>query len=617
MNEKNEFLWCFNQLIEILNLEIDPWLLSLRLKKKMSLIDIESFLHLCNIDYSIDCFPKKFPCIAVNENGSCIIYEKIDDRKIKVKYETDKSYRILEYEELKNSLFISFYGIVSKKKMNKIITDTFKINILSITLIILFRAFIVALVFSISFIIVYFVDFIVPYKQSGELIFILSIILGITCLIGFFININNNIMSKIVNSIQNNILKQIDISMKNYIHYFKVFKYYIYYLTSLFLIIFSGGAVFYFNKTLFYYLFLMLIMHLLFCFFIFFTYPRRIYNIILFENNINHFNIKNKMELSKFRVLYSCLFSLMSFIYILGYIYILFVLFFNDSFSLGKLLMFVIQGWIFMFPFLIINNHIFDMIESKIILESTILPQILLNDILKKEFIIPHISYIGDVELIIKNLNYNFFDKNIFKKVNLKFSNNTISLIAGKRGTGKTFLCKIIMGKVDVPSNTIFLNNKDINFFSSEDIDDVICYMSSKVLINQDTFWENITNGKNYNLQDVETLCKNIGLYDTIEKMSLKFSMHINNAILDILSETDILLIGIARIILQNKKIIVIDGVLSKLDSDIIQKVLMTLKSLNNTVLIFDNKMLFSKYIDKKLIIQNQEIIEKEVDYEN
>ena len=66
--------------------------------------------------------------------------------------------------------------------------------------------------------------------------------------------------------------------------------------------------------------------------------------------------------------------------------------------------------------------------------------------------------------IVFKNLNFSFNDRDyILKNINLTIKKNSKVMVVGKSGSGKSTLFKLLMKYYDVKSNSIFINNIDIN----------------------------------------------------------------------------------------------------------------------------------------------------------
>ena len=70
----------------------------------------------------------------------------------------------------------------------------------------------------------------------------------------------------------------------------------------------------------------------------------------------------------------------------------------------------------------------------------------------------------------IKNIDMQFGDKKVLKKVNLKFKEGQTNLIIGESGSGKTTLIKILLGLYKNYKGVVLFNGIDVNKMNSKEL---------------------------------------------------------------------------------------------------------------------------------------------------
>ena len=86
--------------------------------------------------------------------------------------------------------------------------------------------------------------------------------------------------------------------------------------------------------------------------------------------------------------------------------------------------------------------------------------------------------------LEIKNINVNFFSKQVLKNVTLSFEEGKIHALFGENGAGKSTLARVLCGDLVPSSGEIFINNKKVLFKMSKDaIKKGICCVHQRPLL--------------------------------------------------------------------------------------------------------------------------------------
>jgi ABC-type bacteriocin/lantibiotic exporter with double-glycine peptidase domain len=160
-------------------------------------------------------------------------------------------------------------------------------------------------------------------------------------------------------------------------------------------------------------------------------------------------------------------------------------------------------------------------------------------------------------------------------------------LILGSSGTGKSTLLKILYKYYEVNRNQVFINNHDINDFTIKDIRENITYISQNELLYNDTIRNNIILDRDITEKDFFKVCNMVYVNDIVKDniLSYNYTLEENGANLSGGQRQRIIL---ARSLLKNSKIILIDEGLNEIDINLERKIL---------------KNIFSYYKDKTIII--------------
>jgi ABC-type multidrug transport system fused ATPase/permease subunit len=168
---------------------------------------------------------------------------------------------------------------------------------------------------------------------------------------------------------------------------------------------------------------------------------------------------------------------------------------------------------------------------------------------------------------VLKNVNFSYDDKQIIDNLTLKLELAKNYAIIGESGSGKSTLLNLIGGRLDNYQGSITLNGKEINREIYDQLYNHVLYIDQNPHIFDGTIRENLEMGQSYTDEE---------LWEVLSKVHLKDLVSSTNEGLDYyIGESGKLLSGgqkqrlsIARSLLRNKKILLLDEVTSSLDHD-------------------------------------------------
>lgn len=106
----------------------------------------------------------------------------------------------------------------------------------------------------------------------------------------------------------------------------------------------------------------------------------------------------------------------------------------------------------------------------------------------------------------IKKLNFAYGDNSIFTDFNLSLTPGFYYLQA-ESGKGKTTLIKLITKELAAPDNSIFINDKDINHYTEDEMLDLLSYIPQENFIINGTIEENLFASINEKKKELELVC--------------------------------------------------------------------------------------------------------------
>lgn len=157
--------------------------------------------------------------------------------------------------------------------------------------------------------------------------------------------------------------------------------------------------------------------------------------------------------------------------------------------------------------------------------------------------------------------------KEILKGINFKVPNGKIHAIVGTSGAGKSTVIGMIPRLYDADSGAVKISGTNVKDFD-------LSYLRSNIgIVTQDTYLFNGTILENLkyakpeaDMEEIENACKVANIYDFIINLPNKFDTVVGNRGLK-LSGGEKQRVSIARVVLKNPKLLILDEATSSLDS--------------------------------------------------
>ena len=213
-----------------------------------------------------------------------------------------------------------------------------------------------------------------------------------------------------------------------------------------------------------------------------------------------------------------------------------------------------------------------------------------------------------------KNISFTYPDgTHALKNISAKIEGGTKVGLVGVSGSGKTTFLNLIPRFFYLKNGSIFIDNQNINDINLSSLRKEISLVSQDVILFDDTIKANILYGNAFaSNEEVIKACKFAAAQDFVEKLPNKYET--------IIGENGVKLSGgqkqrlsIARAILKNSSIILLDEATSSLDSEsesVIQHAIENLTK-NKTTIIIAHRLSTVMNCDKILVFENGQIIKE------
>lgn len=170
-------------------------------------------------------------------------------------------------------------------------------------------------------------------------------------------------------------------------------------------------------------------------------------------------------------------------------------------------------------------------------------------------------------KIFINNLNYKYGDTTIFENFSHQFEKNKKYIIVGKSGKGKSTLLNILSGKVDNYEGEIKWDNINYRTMGLNNIRNQITYIRQEPYIFNASIKENLTFGNDISQLEINRVIYEVGLKDWIDSLPNGLDTIMNLSAKNI-SGGQKQRIALARGLLRNKSVILLDEPTSSLDKD-------------------------------------------------
>ena len=219
----------------------------------------------------------------------------------------------------------------------------------------------------------------------------------------------------------------------------------------------------------------------------------------------------------------------------------------------------------------------------------------------------------GKIEF--ENISFTFLESKIqaLKDISFTIENNKSLGLIGATGSGKTTLLKLITRSYKLNTGIIRIDDKNICEFDIESLRNQIGIVPQDSFLFSDSIVNNIRFGnEKASIKEVEEYCKISGIHNEIIK--LKDGYH------TVLGERGINLSGgqkqricIARALIKNPKILILDDCLSALDTETEKNIIQSLKKYigNTTTIISSHRLSSIQNLDEIIVLSDGKILQK------
>ncbi|HAE91093.1 MAG TPA: ABC transporter ATP-binding protein, partial [Tissierella sp.] len=211
-----------------------------------------------------------------------------------------------------------------------------------------------------------------------------------------------------------------------------------------------------------------------------------------------------------------------------------------------------------------------------------------------------------------RDVDFKYGNNEIFKDFSLKIEPNTTIALVGPSGSGKTTLAQLIGRFWDVNRGQILIDGIDIRNISIDNLMDNMSFVFQDVFMLHDTILENIRMGSNAQLEEVINAAKKAQIHEFIMTLPQGYETKLGEHGTK-LSGGEKQRISIARAILKDSPIVLLDEVTSYSDIENESKIQEALKNLlkDKTTIIIAHRLYTIKNSDNIIVLNDGKIVEQ------
>ncbi len=212
-----------------------------------------------------------------------------------------------------------------------------------------------------------------------------------------------------------------------------------------------------------------------------------------------------------------------------------------------------------------------------------------------------------------RDVSFSYDTEPVLKNINLTIEKGKTIAIVGKSGSGKSTLVDLLPRFIDPDSGTILINGQSIQAYKITDLRQLMGIVSQQSILFNDTFFNNIAFGLDeVKEEDVITAAKIANAHDFIMETSHGYQTNVGDAGSK-MSGGQRQRISIARALLKNPPILILDEATSSLDTESEKYVQEAIENLmkNRTSIVIAHRLSTVKHSDEICVLEQGRVVER------
>lgn len=215
----------------------------------------------------------------------------------------------------------------------------------------------------------------------------------------------------------------------------------------------------------------------------------------------------------------------------------------------------------------------------------------------------------NNLNIELNNVNFHYEEgENILENICLSIKYKESVTFAGRTGSGKTTLFKLILGLLEPSSGSVTLSNVKVSEIPNDEKRKIFGYVEQSFSFIKGSVAEQISlKDENISKEDIENAMKFVGLHDYIITLEEGYDTF---AAPHLFSQGQRQLLSIARAIVTSPPIMLLDEITANLDSETEEKIISVLRSASSerTVLSISHRLSSVLTCDRIIKLENKSI---------
>ncbi len=218
----------------------------------------------------------------------------------------------------------------------------------------------------------------------------------------------------------------------------------------------------------------------------------------------------------------------------------------------------------------------------------------------------------SDTEIEFRNVSFGYGEERVLHDISFTAKKGQMIALVGESGSGKTTIASLLSRFWDVDAGEILIRNTDIRHVKVSDLTAHISMVFQRVYLFNDTIHNNIAMGSGASRAEVIAAAKKARCYDFIMAQPYGFDTVIGEGGAT-LSGGEAQRLSIARCILKDAPIIILDEATANLDADNERSIQAAMSELcrDKTVLVIAHRLYTVANADQILVIEKGRIAEQ------
>lgn len=204
--------------------------------------------------------------------------------------------------------------------------------------------------------------------------------------------------------------------------------------------------------------------------------------------------------------------------------------------------------------------------------------------------------------ITMEHVSFSYGSEDVLKRIDLDVNQGECVAVAGRSGTGKSTIMRLLTKFYSAKTGRILLNGHDIDEYNTEDLRKVVSYVDQKPYLFDFSVRENIVLGRDIDKNTYEEACSNARV-DFV-------NLYSEDIAVEGFSDGQRQRIGIARGIAGKPLLLILDEATSAVDSETETQIFRRLKQMSATIIVLSHRLSTLKLVNRIFVLHEGEIID-------